>query len=88
MIADPAFHFFDRDALVARARSSRAGYAAARPFPHAVFDDFLPQTTFERVADGFPSPSHEGWKRKDYVEQAARLGSLERRGFRGVAPAA
>ncbi len=39
------------------------------------------------IAGAVPSPSHPGWKRRDYAEQAGRLGQLQRTGFEDVAPA-
>lgn len=79
--------FFDRPALRALGRSRASAFAAAAPYPHAVFDDFLPADAFAALAAAFPAPSHPGWKRRDYDEQRARLGRLERDGFAGVDPA-
>jgi len=76
--------FFDRKALRARALSARDAYQRARPYPHAVFDGFLGEEIAGRLADGFPRPEHPGWMRRDYSEQSARLGQLQRTGFEGV----
>lgn len=78
--------FLDRKALVARGKASRPAYAAARPYPHAVFDGFLGEERARALAASFPGPSHPGWIRKDYQEQSARLGQLQRQGFEGVDP--
>lgn len=36
-------------------------YAKARPFPHAVFDDFLPEAILDRVLAAFPNPQDLEW---------------------------
>ena len=73
--------WFDRDALAALGRAHAAAYAAAQPYPHAVIDGLLGDARSAMLADAFPSPSHPGWKRRDYAEQSARLGQLQRSGF-------
>jgi hypothetical protein len=82
-IAGPTF-FLERKDLRARSLAKRDAYAAATPFPHAVFDDFLGRAIASAIADRFPAPSHPGWMRRDYREQSARLGQLQRSGFEGV----
>jgi hypothetical protein len=76
--------FFDREGLRALARERRESYGSARPFPHAVFDDFLGAAIAGPFAEAFPRPDHPGWMRRDYDEQSARLGQLQRTGFAGV----
>jgi 2-oxoglutarate-Fe(II)-dependent oxygenase superfamily protein len=78
--------FLDRKRLKALGLAQRAGYRAARPFPHAVFDDFLGASCASGLAASFPGPAHGAWMRRDYREQAARMGQLQRTGFEGVAP--
>ncbi|MGB6229679.1 MAG: 2OG-Fe(II) oxygenase [Litorimonas sp.] len=34
----------------------------AQPWPHAVFDDFLPKRVAERTLDAFPNPDHSVWR--------------------------
>lgn len=79
--------FFDRQALKRLARTATDGYRTARPYPHAVFDRFLGEPLAVELARRFPGPDHEGWMRRDYREQSARLGQLQRVGFEGVDPA-
>jgi hypothetical protein len=76
--------YLDRKRLRALAAERKASYAQARPYPHAVFDGFLGQGLATELADRFPGPAHPGWLRRDYREQAARLGQLQRVGFEGV----
>lgn len=77
---------FDRAALVTLGRGRRAAYANARPYPHVVIDGLLGDARSSQIARAFPSPEHPHWKRRDHVEQAGRLGQLQRTGFDGVAP--
>ena len=81
--AGPAF-FLDRARLRALGRAHREGYRAARPYPHVAIDGLLGEAVAGPLADAFPRPSHAGWMRRDYREQAARLGQLQRTGFEGV----
>lgn len=78
--------FFERAPLFAAAASARERYASARPFPHAVVDEWLPPAVIERAAKAFPKPDHPGFRRRDYPEQSARFGQLQRRAFAGVDP--
>jgi hypothetical protein len=55
---------FDRVHLTALAGAHRAQYAAAAPFPHVVFDAFLPAEVAARLVDEFPSPA-PNWTRYD-----------------------
>lgn len=79
------FPFLERHALTSLGRAARPRYRAARPFPYAVFDDFLPPDLAKAVIAEFPRPDHPGWKRRDHTEQK-RLGALQRQGFSDVAP--
>lgn len=76
--------FLDRKALRELGRARRAAYQTATPYPHAVFDGFLGESLALELAARFPGPEHPGWLRRDYREQAARLGQLQRSGFEGV----
>jgi hypothetical protein len=76
--------FFERKALKALALAQRTAYRAAAPYPHAVFDGFLGQERALELAARFPGPEHPAWLRRDYAEQSARLGQLQRAGFEGV----
>ncbi len=82
----PAFEpwTFERDAMIALGRTHAAAYQGARPFPHVVIDGLLGDDRSSALARAFPSPDLAGWKRRDYAEQSARLGQLQRAGFAGV----
>ena len=79
----PGF-FLDRARLREVAAGHRARYLSARPYPHAVFDGFLGDAIAAPLAERFPGADHPGWMRRDYREQTARLGQLQRTGFQGV----
>jgi hypothetical protein len=79
----PGF-FLDRTKLRDLALERRGAYRDAQPYPHAVFDDLLGSDLARALARQFPGPAHPGWMRRDYKEQAARLGQLQRSGFEGV----
>ena len=79
----PGF-FFDRNQLRALALRTRDAYRDARPYPHAVFDGFLGEPLALALAEAFPRPDHAAWLRRDYREQSARLGQLQRTGFEGI----
>jgi hypothetical protein len=53
-VAEGPTLLFDRATLETLADRRRAEYAAARPFPHVVLDDFLPAAAAARVAEEFP----------------------------------
>ena len=54
------FHF-DRDQLLSIADGKSDAYASARPFPHVVIDDLLPEEVLEEVLAEFPSPEQADW---------------------------
>lgn len=68
--------FFDRQALGTLARAHSEPYATKAPFPHAVFDDFLPPELLRAVSAEFPSPRTQGWERYDDPLQK-KLGSRD-----------
>ena len=82
---EPGAWSFDREALVAFGREHAPAFAAAQPFPHVVLDGLLGDERSAAIAHAYPSPTHPGWKRRDYAEQAGRLGQLQRTAFDGVA---
>lgn len=76
--------FLERAPLKALGLAGREAYRAARPYPHAVFDGFLGKERARHLASRFPGPEHAAWMRRDYAEQSARFGQLQRTGFEGV----
>ncbi len=58
------FHF-DSQHLRDLAAAHRTEYAAARPYPHIVIDDFLPESVLDDVLAEFPSAQEDAWWRFD-----------------------
>jgi hypothetical protein len=79
--------FFDRTRLRTLGVAAHDAYRNAGPYPHAVVDTFLGNALAASLTEAFPSPAHPDWVRRDYREQSARLGQLQRKGFEGVDPA-
>lgn len=52
----------DIDYLKALAIKHREAYATAKPFPHIVIDNFLPESLLENVLTEFPSPKQIDWQ--------------------------
>jgi Rps23 Pro-64 3,4-dihydroxylase Tpa1-like proline 4-hydroxylase len=51
----------DSERLGRLAEATAAQYAAAQPFPHAVFDDFLPLDVLHELQAAFPGPEDASW---------------------------
>jgi Rps23 Pro-64 3,4-dihydroxylase Tpa1-like proline 4-hydroxylase len=62
------FHF-DREQLAALAESKREAYASARPFPHIVIDELLPEDVLDRVLAEFPEPKQAEWQTFDSANE-------------------
>jgi hypothetical protein len=54
-------YVFDDIDLEGLAGSHRDEYMAARPFPHIVLDNFLPENAVRAVLDEFPKPGRADW---------------------------
>ena len=50
------------ESLMALADANSTRFQTAEPFPHIVFDDFLPEWVLDRVIDEFPDPGDVPWK--------------------------
>ena len=48
--------------LLALADANRERFLTAQPFPHIVFDDFLPEWVLDKVLEEFPDPGDVAWK--------------------------
>ena len=58
--------------LEARADQLAAEFAAARPFPHVVIDDFLPTAVAEQVLAEFPHPDTDVWRNLKGYDQGGK----------------
>lgn len=61
MKAEP--YFIEPSYLAGLMESGAAQYQAAIPYPHIVFDDFLPAHVLENVLEEFPAPGAIRWNR-------------------------
>jgi hypothetical protein len=59
------------------AKSAPAQYAAARPFPHVVFDDFFDPALLESVLAEFPQPGQIDWQRFDNAQEIKLASAAE-----------
>jgi hypothetical protein len=76
--------FFEPNALEAQVQRSGLGYQRAYPFPHAIFDDFLPQQMAERIADEFPDAHCPSFR--FYPFPFLKQSGLQDKNFAGVSP--
>lgn len=65
---------FNPDVLNEVALRHRATFRDAKPFPHVSIDNFLPQSTAERILTEFPGPNDIQWKQKHH-EHSKKLAS-------------
>jgi hypothetical protein len=84
-VAGPSF-FLHRAPLLTLARQHQEAYRAAAPYPHLAFDGLFGPEIAEALASALPSPETRGFRRRDYKEQSARLGQLQRTGFVDLSP--
>lgn len=69
-----SFHF-DPEKLKAISEKNQETYRQAKPFPHIVFDDFLPPDVLNEVLDQFPSPTDIDWYNRKVSQQPNKLES-------------
>ncbi|MFL6238312.1 MAG: 2OG-Fe(II) oxygenase [Actinomycetes bacterium] len=60
VVAQPAYHF-DAGHYFPLADENQSAYVNAQPFPHAVFDNFLPLDVVNAVLEEFPGPDAIPW---------------------------
>jgi 2OG-Fe(II) oxygenase superfamily len=71
-------YFFEPDPLGVLARQHSTSYASAVPFPHAVFDDFLPRWVCDAVLSEFPAPRQIAWRAYEDANQKKLANENER----------
>jgi 2OG-Fe(II) oxygenase superfamily len=59
------------------AKAAPADYAAARPFPHVVFDHFFDPALLDKVLAEFPQPGAIGWQRFDNAREIKLASAAE-----------
>lgn len=55
-------YYLPADELLRLADENRERFASAKPFPHVVLDDFLPEWVLDTVNEEFPDPGQIPWK--------------------------
>ena len=68
--------YLDRQKLLDVARTNRARYATAEPFPHCVLDGLFPEEALDGVLAEFPGPQSPVWKEYENYHE----GKLETQG--------
>jgi hypothetical protein len=75
--------------LLGLAETLHDGYRSARPFPHVVVDDFLPDEVATRLLKAFPTPDAGNWldwRARDTQHQPKKLGIGHASRLEGVDP--
>lgn len=67
--------FFDPARLKALSDENRDRYRQATPFPHIVFDNFLPEDVLNEVLEQFPAPDGIDWYNRRISQQPNKLES-------------
>ena len=63
--------------LAALGAEHAAAYKAAKPWPHIVIDDFLPDHLARNILNAFPGPDHDcwlDWEKRNIVNQPRKQG--------------
>ncbi len=63
---------FDDPGYAQLAVDQAQNYRSASPFPHGVYDNFLPPALARSLSDAFPSPSDISWVERDNVNNRRR----------------
>ena len=58
-------YLWNLDDLLKLGMTNAEAYRGAAPFPHACFDDFLPDTVIDQILDEFPAPDSTYWSTKN-----------------------
>jgi hypothetical protein len=70
---------FEDERYAALAAANAEAYRGARPFPHVVLDDFLPEATCRALLAEFPGPDAIAWRRfeRHHSVKLATRGDLD-----------
>jgi Rps23 Pro-64 3,4-dihydroxylase Tpa1-like proline 4-hydroxylase len=61
-MSSTSLQFLDSDYLSNLALKCHSEYITAKPFPHIVIDNFLPESILDEIIEEFPSPSSIDWQ--------------------------
>ncbi len=67
------YFYFDKEHLLGLVKEQGGEYRTADPFPHVVFDDFLPPAVLDTVLAEFPGPDDIEWNRYGDENQNRKL---------------
>ena len=79
-------YVLDAVALAKRAESLSADYSQAKPFPHAVIDDFLPTKVAMQLHKDFPPVASDIWIEQHPARQPGKLGITHASRLRDIEP--
>lgn len=65
----PSFHYLDPAYFSNLALSHHFEYITAKPFPHIVIDNFLPEVILEEIIQEFPKPESIDWQAFKVAEE-------------------
>ncbi len=82
----PRRYFFFDPSLISLGKEKHAQYMAASPFPHAVFDNFLPPDVANKIYDEFPPSDFKNFKTLKSTGHKHKLAKLSYSYFEGVSP--
>lgn len=77
---------FDYDAFEQLGKNLKKEYAAAQPFPHAVIDNFLPESVANRLLTLFPKVDSKAFVNRSTNYQPGKYGSVNSRNLRHAPP--
>src|SRR5689334_19405645 len=63
---------FDDASYARLALDKGDAYRSASPFPHGIYDHFLPEPLARKLSDAFPVPSDIAWVERDNVNNRRR----------------
>src|SRR4051794_8429232 len=70
--------FFEPAALQGLLEGNQESYQKAHPYPHIVFDNFLPTEVLEEILAEFPAPGAVRWNRFENGREVKLEASTER----------
>ncbi len=89
MFSSASTFVFSNEELSRRAEQFAQTYRSAKPFPHAVIDDFLPPRVADRALRVFPGPESEcwlDWTKRDVIHQPRKPGIGHAARLEGLSP--
>ncbi len=69
--------FLPLERMQAEMESGHVAYAGAKPFPHAVFDDFFDPELLDQILGEFPAPGAIPWQKFDNAQEIKLASSRE-----------